>query len=107
MNDRGLVAVLHNAGSKHISSDGLPYAFLVREIVQSSATVEEAQEYLKNAGRTIGNMVLIAQAHPPRAVVAEFDAESIAFRFPEDDILIATNYFRTLYQRRPLGLADG
>ncbi len=107
MNDRGLVAVLHNAGSKHISSDGLPYAFLVREIVQSSATVEEAQEYLKHARRTIGNMVLIAQADPPRAVVAEFDAESIAFRFPEDDILIATNYFRTLYQRRPLGLADG
>ena len=107
MNDRGLVAVLNNAGSRHTSRDGVPYAFLVREIVQSSATVEEAEEYLKHARRTIGNIVLIAQADPPRAVVAEFDAEGIAFRFPEEDILIATNYFRTLYQRQPLGLADG
>ena len=107
VNDRGLIAVLNNAGTRHFSREGMPYAFLVREIVQSAGSVDEAMEYLKKAKRTVGNIVLLAQSDPPRAVAAEFDAENIAFREAEDGVLIATNTFRTLYQTQPLSLADG
>jgi len=98
MNDMGISASLLNvcAWKEQTTRDGLPYAFLVRELVEKCSSLEEARDYLRGAERTMGNNILICQADPPMAAVAEFTAKEIVFREAENCALAATNHYRKL-----------
>ena len=64
---------------KESTRQGLPYIFLVRELAQKCSSLEEAKEYMRTARRTMGNNILISQADPAAATVAEYTARRIAF----------------------------
>ena len=98
MNDKGLSASLLNvcAWKEQTTRSGLPYAFLVRELAEKCSSLEEAKDYLRGAERTMGNNILICQAAPPMAAVAEFTAKEIVFREAEDCAVAATNHYRKL-----------
>jgi len=98
MNEKGLCASLNNVTSysKETTREGLPYIFLLRQIAQNCSSLEEAREYLKKVRRTMGNNVLITQARPAGAVVAEFTARRIAFRSARKGWIAATNHYRKL-----------
>ena len=98
MNDKGMTASLNNVGSykKEATRDGLPYIFLVRQLLQKCSSLEESKEYMRTARRTMGNNILISQADPAATTVAEYTARRIAFRDGRRNRVAVTNHFRKL-----------
>ncbi len=92
MNRDGLCVANLLAVSGDQSLDGCPYAFLLRDVMEGSGTVEDALAILKRSRRTTANSIMLADAKG--AAVAETTHERMAVREIEDDRLFATNDFR-------------
>jgi len=68
--------------------------FLLREMLEEAATVDEALARLRARPRTTANSIMIADGRGD-AAVAEVTHDGMAVRRPEDDRLFATNDFRS------------
>jgi Acyl-coenzyme A:6-aminopenicillanic acid acyl-transferase len=92
MNRDGLCVANLLAVSGDQSLDGCPYAFLLRDVMEGSGTVEEGLATLRRSRRTTANSIMLADAKG--AAVAETTHWRMAVREIEDDRLFATNDFR-------------
>ncbi len=83
------------------SNQGVPMAFLMRRVLESSSTLEDAVQLMEHAPRTVGANYLIADAAAKRAVAIEtththlavFDADDprerpIAYAKPMPDVVL-------------------
>lgn len=106
MNDAGLVAANNNAFSANESLAGISTCFLQRLIVENAATVEEGIAIARRGPRAVGTIMLLAGGDPPDAVELEFDHKMFAVRRAVQGYVLATNDFRVLGHKRPLGPND-
>ena len=94
MNESGLCVVNLIAEYEEHSLSGVPYAFLIRMMLEGSASVGGALTLLRGARRTTGNSLMIADAQGD-AAVAETTHSAMKVRRLELDRLFATNIFRS------------
>jgi hypothetical protein len=107
MNSRGLVAANNTSYGRVDSLHGLSTCFMIREIVQRAATVQEGVDLITATPRACGTNMLVAGGNPPAAAVVEYDHEGLAVRWAQEGRLVATNHFRTLYQDPPMAADEG
>lgn len=98
MNEAGLCLAVHEVhltadGSPMFSPHGMPYALLLRRIMEECGTVDEAIAMLKASPRT--TLLNIALCDTRRAAVAEITPRRVEVRHPENGICVCTNHFRT------------
>jgi len=105
MNEAGLCLAVHEVhltgdGTPMFSPHGMPYAMLLRRIMEQCATVDEAVAVLRSSPRTtLLNIVLCDRR---KASVAEITPKSVEVRYAEDGLLACTNHFRTARLRTPV-----
>ncbi len=87
----GLSLSSHTSFSKTVQ-EGIPTGLLYREIIENAQSLDDAEKFLKNAKRTIGNNLLVSSLHENNSKVFEFDAQTLEARNPEN-FAIATNHF--------------
>lgn len=111
MNVDGVIAANNTSWGRSDSLDGLSTCFMIRKIVQHSATVSEGVETVQQTPRACGTNMLVAGERPltgersvleregrPEAAVVEYDHERVAVRWARKGYVIATNFFRKLYE---------
>jgi len=94
MNEKGLVISSNYsmALKEELAINGLPYMFMLRNVLQNAATIDEALEIIKNTPRTIGLTLLLADGKTPQAVVVEITANRMQVRTQEDYIYAANRF---------------
>lgn len=85
MNLNGVLAANNTSWGQSDSLDGLSTCFMIRKIVQHSATVAEGVATVENTPRACGTNMLIAGGTPPRAAVVEYDHEQVAVRWAKQE----------------------
>lgn len=113
MNTNGVIAANNTSWGRSDSLDGLSTCFMIRKIVQHSATVAEGVETVQQTPRACGTNMLVAGDQPlarvttggvqapvakPEAAIVEYDHERVAVRWARNGYVIATNFFRKLYE---------
>ncbi|MEN6548836.1 MAG: C45 family peptidase [Armatimonadia bacterium] len=139
MNAEGVIAANNTSWGRSDSLDGLSTCFMIRKIVQHSATVAEGVETVQQTPRACGTNMLVAGERPlvrgagvhsstrsagvspagdavtageagetpalrgvgeesPEAAIVEYDHERVAVRWAKKGYVIATNFFRKLYE---------
>lgn len=98
MNEAGLCLAVHEVhltadGSPMFAPQGMPYAMLLRQIMERCATVDEAISLLRSARRT--TLLNIALCDTKQAVVAEITPRQVEVRGAEAGLCACTNHFRT------------
>ncbi|MGQ9504619.1 MAG: C45 family autoproteolytic acyltransferase/hydrolase [Thermogutta sp.] len=98
MNDAGLCLAVHEVhftkdDSQMFNPDGVPYAMVMRQVMENCSTVEEAVAHLKKTPRT--TLLNIALCDRKRAAVAEITPKNVVVREAEHGICACTNHFRT------------
>ncbi len=88
MNDAGVVACAERVEPLGVpSADGAPLEVVLRQVLQTAGTLEEAAEQLKAATHLRGYHVLLADAEESDARVLEF-GKSVTVREPEEGLLL-------------------
>ncbi|PIU66041.1 MAG: hypothetical protein COS85_06370 [Armatimonadetes bacterium CG07_land_8_20_14_0_80_59_28] len=98
MNARGIVCSNNNSYGRSNSLEGISTCFMLRKIAQQASSLNEAERILRTTPRACGTNMLVAQAHPANAFIAEYDHSEIVFRRAARGYVIASNHFRKLYQ---------
>lgn len=93
MNNQGITVSMNYSFSVDAGIDGIPFPFLLREIVENAQTLEQAIEIVRQAPRTIGLNIMIGDSKIPRAVVVEVSANHYAVRTADAGFLSATNRY--------------
>ncbi|MCR4426992.1 MAG: C45 family autoproteolytic acyltransferase/hydrolase [Firmicutes bacterium] len=84
------------ASPEHITTDGIGYQFLLRQVLERAATLDDAVEIIRHAPRTIGLDILVSDAKIPDARVIEVAADRYQVRTPGPEGAIwATNRYET------------
>ncbi|MCW8131526.1 MAG: hypothetical protein KIS92_14345 [Planctomycetota bacterium] len=97
INDQGLVVANHLGGGHRSNLDAIPTLILTRLIAQRCGTIDEALAFIRDSKRMRGQIVWLAQGadpatgRPARAVAVEYDADKVAVREAEKDVLLVTN----------------
>lgn len=81
----------HTSVSKN-AQDGIPTAFLYREIIENAKNMQDAKNILESAKRTIGNNLLVSSFFENTSSVFEFDSNKIIER-KSNEFSMATNHF--------------
>lgn len=104
MNEKGLVIGMTYSVVKpeETSIDGLPYIFMLRQVLQYAGNLEEAVNIIKETPRTVGLNIVLASARDHRAIVVETSANRLYIREAED-FIYATNRFRSSYMQKYQG----
>jgi predicted choloylglycine hydrolase len=97
MNDAGLalaMAEVYQAAddSPGLSFSGVPYAALFRELLETCATVSEAEALLRRRPRAVMTNLMLCDTQD--ALLIESTPTSFVVRRPRDGLLAATNHFR-------------
>jgi hypothetical protein len=98
MNDAGLaLATLDSGpakdGSMRVNPSGAPLHLVTYRILEECSTVEEAEALLTSVEHMALRNLAVCDAR--RAVVFEITPKNVVARGAEDDLLAATNHFRT------------
>jgi len=94
MNDAGLcLATLVSVSQKGVKL-GMPYAMMLRQILEQCSTPQEALKLVERTPRTSANNLAIA-APGAEPLVIEYTPEKVGARGAADGVLLATNHFRT------------
>ena len=97
MNEKGLVTANNSAYGGNNSLEGISTCFMLREVAQRAATVNEGIAIVKKGPRACGTNMLIAGGNPPDAVMVEFDHKAVAVRRAQKGVIFAANSFRKLH----------
>jgi isopenicillin-N N-acyltransferase like protein len=94
MNASGVSLAMMEVYTKTSSLNGMPYALLFRQALESSKTTSDVVRFIEKAQHTASNnlMVLDGKGH---AALVEITADVVAVRRPADGKLYATNHHRS------------
>lgn len=97
MNNTGITLSSHTAYSREKTIVWPPSGLLYRSILENGTSLNQIQEILKQAQRTISNNLMIGSSTENSGFVAEFDGSSIDFRSSTQTwgILVSTNHYLT------------
>lgn len=98
MNTKGLVCTNNTSYGESNSLEGISTCFMLRKIAQYASSLNEAERILKTTPRACGTNMLVAQANPADAFIAEYDHQALVIRRPERGYVVASNHFRKLYR---------
>jgi len=99
LNAKGIVVSNNTAfGAKTNSLKGVATCFLLRQVAEHAATLDQGIDLVKKAKRTCGTNLLIASGNPPDAAVLEFDHAAIRVRRAKGGFVGAANSFLQLYR---------
>ncbi|MCK4300010.1 MAG: hypothetical protein KAX80_10785 [Planctomycetes bacterium] len=93
MNQAGLVLVMSEVSDREQSLDGIPYQLLYRRALEECDTVEQAEELIRRAPRTMANNVVLLDGGG-HAAVLEVTRSAVVRRELQGGVLCATNHFR-------------
>ncbi len=98
MNEAGLALAVHEVllagnGAPLFDGRGVPYAFLLRRVLEECSTVDEAERLVRASRRT--TLFNLAVCDRRRAAVLEVTPRTLAVRRPERGVLVCTNHFRS------------
>ena len=93
MNQAGLVLVMSEVSDGEQSLDGIPYQLLYRRVLEECDTVEQAEELVRRAARTMANNVVLLDGGG-HAAVLEVTRHAVIRRGLQKGVLCATNHFR-------------
>lgn len=101
MNENGLVIAMDfsKAVREELSIDGLPFAVMLRRALQYGRDLDEAVKLIREAPRTVGLNILVADARQRQAAVVEVSAHRMAVR-RGDEFIYQANRFKTEYMSR-------
>lgn len=95
MNEEKVVVALSSSPSADVAAGGQPLPLLLRQVLDSSGSLEEAVNVLLSADRLYGGNVILGDGKAPQAVALELSAHQHAL-FEADaasDLLLRTNHF--------------
>ena len=95
MNVEGVMLLVNGARAREPSSDGIPVAFALREVLERARSMEEAVEILRAQRVMVSHLVFVADA-AGRFAVVERAAGAEAFvrdQFADPDRVALTNHF--------------
>jgi|GEM_PF-451329 len=98
LNQQGLALGSLTAQAKETSLDGVPTGILYRMIMESAASLDDAEDMLKENSRTIGNNLLVAADYSQKASVMEISPAEVYRRRPADrkNFIAVANHFNEL-----------
>jgi predicted choloylglycine hydrolase len=94
MNASGVSLAMMEVYTKTSSLNGMPYALLYRQALESSKTTPEVVRFIQNAQLTASNNLMVLDAKG-RAALIEITADLVSVRHPTDGKLYATNHHRS------------
>jgi hypothetical protein len=102
MNERGLALAVHGVfvapdGSPTFNTDGVPCGFVCRKILETCATIAEAEQVLRGAKPVTSLNVVLCDRQ--EGAVAEVTPRSFALRRARGSICACTNHFRAIGSR--------
>ena len=93
INDQKIAVTINAGHSDDTRTIGTPVALVVREVMQHSATLEDAIERIKKSTMFVNESFLIADGKTGTAVVVEKTPTRCEVRNPENSHIIAANHF--------------
>lgn len=111
----GMVGVVSGLSAKGLSLGSMtsyipgatpfrvPSAFLYRYIIQYAEGMGEATSILAHSKVTMGNNLMVASARDASALLFELTPGRMAWREPQDGLLVATNHFQSPHLARAQG----
>jgi hypothetical protein len=103
MNERGLALAVHGVfvapdGSPTFNPDGVPCGFVCRHVLETCATVAEAERVLRGAKPVTSLNVVLCDRQ--EGAVAEVTPRSFSLRRATQGVCACTNHFRAIGARR-------
>lgn len=92
MNDAGLVLAVMLVYGVEDAEEGVPFAVLFREALETQATVEGVREFIEAHPRTNSNNLLVVEPGG-RAAILEIRPSAVRLRHMEGGCLYSTNHF--------------
>jgi hypothetical protein len=92
MNDAGLVLAVMLVYGVEDAEEGVPFAALFREALETQTTVEGVREFIESHPRTNSNNLLAVEAGG-RSVILEMSPSAVKVRATEKGCLYSTNHF--------------
>jgi predicted choloylglycine hydrolase len=89
LNDRGLFAAMSATFLPGIQA-GLPFWFIVRHILESCTTVDEAVNWIQSIPHSQSRNYMLADSQ--KAFVAEASIDGVYIRQPQEGVLVMTNH---------------
>lgn len=109
INEAGILGGINFSPSTDMSCEFMPLPLTLWTGLQRYETVQEVIDYLVEIPRAGGTNLQLADPAASTALSLELSANHYAVRYPEEDILIATNYYvdstMQSYQMAALGVA--
>nr|MBA3847192.1 hypothetical protein [Planctomycetota bacterium] len=93
LNEAGLWISINAAASDGMRFSGRPVVMVVREVLQTCRTLDEAVRVIRDADVFVTNAILLASRDERRAICVENGPSGCAVRPMQDDALVATNHF--------------
>lgn len=93
MNTAGISMGEMTSMSSEATLSGTPIMVLLRELLQSSASLSDAYRILSDSHRTTGYNVLVTSGRENTGFLVEMTSKHIIRIDPTDDVLIHTNHF--------------
>jgi isopenicillin-N N-acyltransferase-like protein len=94
MNDAGLAAVSHEVfgpPGRGFDPRGVPFAAALRRVLETCATVDEAESYLRSIPRATSVSLVVCDRETP--TVFELSPERVVRRDPVRGVSVCTNHF--------------
>ncbi len=93
LNEAGLWISINAAASDQMRFIGRPMVMVVREVLQTCRTLDEAVQVIEKADVFVSNTILLASRDENRAICVENGPAGCAVRPMRDDVLVTTNHF--------------
>ncbi len=102
MNDKGIVVSVMSSRSADVSMEGMPISFLLKMILQSANTIDEAIKIISETPRMSSSSIIIGDGKSNEAVVVEASARKMAVRKSERGFIFQANhYLSEIYKEDP------
>lgn len=95
MNARLLYVSINAGASSDARAVGTPSCFVVREVLQRAASIEEAVAIISKAKVFVSDSFLVADGKTGRVVVVEKTPARMGIRKPEGERIVCANHFIT------------
>ncbi|MFH1539367.1 MAG: C45 family autoproteolytic acyltransferase/hydrolase [bacterium] len=93
MNMEGIAATIDVSLSSEPKIEGMPTFLMLRQVMQSATSLEEAIRIIESTPRTVGNNFVISDGKALDAVVLECSSSRCETRKLEDGLVWATNHY--------------
>ena len=95
VNDSKITAELNFSMAKENGKNGVPALILMRNLIQYSSTLDEAEKILRDSTRLAGYNIVVADGKTSDARLIEISATTVGTLGLKDGTLVSTNHFIT------------